>query len=144
MKGGKRHDQNGVAISEVGTAEAKQTDEALEIKRTNAEGTWLIEVRPRGGSFPTVPRVERRLRIDFEAKAIGVERVVRCVTVDLGNGHWLDNAAVVVREGDFKPQRVVLNAPLGLDVLVRLQDEFTGPIGGMLYIRKIVVTQIAP
>jgi hypothetical protein len=146
-KGGKRHDPLGNPVSDVGTASFKLTNEALEIKRTNDEGVWQIEIRPNGRLTPTVakrPGLDRTLRVEFEAKITGTEHIVRCVSVNASNWAWIDSRDFSVTEGEWRSFRAELSAPPNFDVLVRLQDELQHPPDGILYLRNIAVRLLDP
>jgi hypothetical protein len=146
-KGGKRHDPLGNPVSDVGTASFKLTNDSLEIRRTNAEGVWQVEIRPNGRLTPTVakrPGLDRTLRVDFEAKITGTEHIVRCVSVNASNWDWIDSRHFPVTESEWRSFRAELNAPLNLDVLVRLQDELERPPDGILHLRNIAVRQLEP
>ena len=142
--GSKKHDKFGTPISVEATANFNLTDDALEVTRTNSDGTWNIEVRPNGMSAPTISRsltTERSVRIHFEAKIDGAEHNIRCVSLDANTRDWIENRLFHVREREWKNFSAELNAPSNLDILVRLQDELEHPPRGTLYIRNIVVTQ---
>jgi hypothetical protein len=144
-KGGKKYDQLGKPISGDATGNFQLTDQALEIGRTNSEGVWHIEVRPNGSFTPTIPRgigSERSVRVHFDAKITGAEHYVSCVTADAHTKAWIDSRRFQVNESEWRNFTAVLNAPLNLDVLVRLQDELEQPPSGTLYLRNIVVTQV--
>jgi hypothetical protein len=144
-KGGKKYDEFSKPLSGDATATFQLTDEALEITRTNSEGVWHVEVRPNGGSEPTLarsPGTERRIRVHFDAKITGVEHNVSCVSVDGQTRAWIDHRLFHINERDWRSYSAELNAPLNLDILLRLQDELEHPPGGVLYVRNIVVTQV--
>lgn len=143
-KAGRQHDVSGTPISKYATADFKQTNDALEVTRTNSEGHWAIDVRPYGGGEPTIRKTPRRhVRVAFEAKVtVGETHVVRCVTINASTWAWIKNRDFTVIENDWKGFDAILEAPSDIDILVRLQEEVAYSPSGTLYIRNIVVTSV--
>lgn len=140
--GGRRH-ENGRPVSGPATAEYRQTNAALEITRTNTEGHWDIDVRPKGASYPTVVKsTNLRLHVDFDARVTaGARHTVRCVTLEMPGGRWIENQSFLVTEEEWTHRAATLRALPDADVLVRLQDEVEVHPSGTLYLRNIAITK---
>jgi hypothetical protein len=139
-KMGRRYNKDGKSASEPAAGTWELTD-ALEIYRTNSEGVWEVEIRPEGRATPTLLKMpERFVRVTFEARTTGDARVVRCVSLDAENWNWFDQEAHTVDKPQWRSFSSTLRAPKDSDVLLRIQDEFSGENAGGIYFKKIVVT----
>ena len=146
FKKGQRWNSSGTApISAAAEGHARLTDEAIELQRQNAEGTFEIEIRPRGAGEPSIPRVpnsDRLFEIRFEARVEETPHTLHVVLVLDKAYKWLSSESFGITQREWTTYTTCLGAAPGADVLVRIDNEIGGIPSKRVFIRNIVVTQI--
>ena len=145
-RGGKKYNELGTGpISGVAEGSAVITDTAIELKRSNSEGVYQIEIRPNGKNEPSiaqVPTAARRFEVKFDARIENTSHNLRVVFVDNKFYNWLDDELFVVSSQNWNSYVALLKVSPTSDVLLRIDDEIDTLPSGKLYIRNIIVTQL--
>jgi hypothetical protein len=146
FKRGKQWDASGTTpITDFAQGDARVTNEAVEIQRANSEGTFEVEIRPKGSNEPTIPRIpgsDRRFELRFEARVENATHKLRGVIVNSHTYKWLDHTGFTISSQDWASNVTILSAPPGVDVLVRIDDEIDALPTGKVYLRNISIKQI--
>jgi hypothetical protein len=146
FKKGKRWNSSGTApISAAAEGNAKLTNEAIELQRDNDEGTFEIEIRPKGAGEPSISRVpnsDRLFEIRFEARIEETPHTLRVVLMHDKAYEWLSSESFEIVGKEWTTYTTCLGAAPGVDILVRIDDEISGLPSKRVFIRNIVVTQI--
>lgn len=125
---------------------------SLNVERTNTEGRyeiWLQKYMVDGSEKTFIPKNEmisgqRRLRVSFQAKAIGSEHNLRVVLKDHHTGEWLTNEIKEVsKRNEWTSFDYYFQVSPAKDFIVRIDDEKVKHSPSSVQIRNLVVAEKA-
>ena len=146
---GQFFDSNRRPTGDRGQGSVSFENDAITIERTNMNGRyelWLRRYLHDGVSRDYLPKAagmaeRRRLKITFDAKAIGGKHVLKVVLKSKQTDEWLANESVSVTFDDWRECRVFFVVSPDHDSYLRIDDQEVSRVPSSVKIRNLTVTE---
>jgi hypothetical protein len=142
--------KDNVAVGAKGEGELRFDEGGvINVKRTNTDGRYELTLQRytyAGRDYHLLPKNEsiggkRKLRIRCEAKAIGGEHTLRFIVRDPASGKRLADDWKRVKENDWIPIEIFLQADPSTDCQVRIDDDSVSHAPSSVQLRNLVVAE---